>query len=75
VDWQDRPRFERAFSALPLLVPTEDTWAPLAGWIAKAADSGLRFGLTDLLIARLADEIGALVWSLHSDSHASRACA
>ena len=31
------------------------------------ADNGLRFGLTDLLIARLADEAGALVWSLDAD--------
>jgi predicted nucleic acid-binding protein len=63
----DRQRFQRAFSALPLLVPTEDTWQPLDDWIARAADNGLRIGLTDLLIARLADEAGALVWSLDAD--------
>ena len=63
----DRGRFRRAFSALPLLVPTEETWKPLDDWIARAGDSGLRFGLTDLLIARLADEASALVWSLDAD--------
>lgn len=63
----DRGRFRRAFSALPLLVPTEETWKPLDDWIARAGDTGLRFGLTDLLIARLADEAGALVWSLDAD--------
>lgn len=63
----DRGRFRRAFSALPLLVPTEETWKPLDAWIAHAADKGLRFGLTDLLIASLADEVGALVWSLDAD--------
>jgi predicted nucleic acid-binding protein len=63
----DRRRFERAFSALPVLVPTEETWEPLGDWIARAADAGQRFALTDLVIARLADEIGALVWSLDSD--------
>jgi predicted nucleic acid-binding protein len=62
----DRRAFRRAFSALPLLVPTEETWA-LEEWSARAADAGERFALTDLLIARLADEIGALVWSLDGD--------
>jgi predicted nucleic acid-binding protein len=64
---QDRRAFRRAFSALPLLVPTEETWAPLDEWIARAGDRGERFAVTDLLIARLADEIGALVWSLDDD--------
>lgn len=50
-------------------MPTEETWKPLDEWIARAADSGLRFGLTDLLIARLADEAGALVWSLDTHFH------
>jgi predicted nucleic acid-binding protein len=63
----DRHAFRRAFSALPLLVPTEETWSPLDEWAARAADAGERFGITDLLIARLADEIGALVWSLDAD--------
>lgn len=63
----DRRAFQRAFSALPVLVPTEETWLPLDGWVARAADAGQRFAITDLLIARLADEIGGLVWSLDSD--------
>jgi predicted nucleic acid-binding protein len=63
----DRQRFQRAFSALPVLMPTEETWEPLDEWIARAADAGQRFAITDLLIARLADEIGGLVWSLDSD--------
>jgi predicted nucleic acid-binding protein len=63
----DRRGFARAFSALPVLIPTEETWQPLDDWIARAADAGQRFAITDLLIARLADEIGALVWSFDSD--------
>ena len=63
----DRRAFLRAFSALPVLIPTEETWQPLDDWIARAADAGQRFAITDLLIARLADEIGGLVWSLDSD--------
>ncbi len=63
----DRRAFRRAFSALPLLVPSEETWRPLDEWIVRAADAGERFAVTDLLIARLADEIGALVWSIDKD--------
>ncbi len=63
----DRRAFRRAFSALPLLVPTEETWKLLEEWIALAADAGERFAVTDLLIARLADDTGAGVWSLDSD--------
>lgn len=63
----DRKAFRRAFSALPLLVPSEHTWGLVETWIEKAADAGYRFAVTDLLIARLADEIGGLVWSLDSD--------
>ena len=48
-------------------MPAEETWPPLDDWISRAADAGQRFAVTDLLIARLADEVGALVWSLDSD--------
>ena len=64
---KDRAAFLRALSALPVLVPTEDTWRLVEGWIPPAADKGHRFAVTDLLIAGLAQEIGALVWSLDDD--------
>lgn len=63
----ERKAFARAFGALLQLVPTEETWAPLPGWIQQAAKAGERFGLTDLLIASLATGIGGLVWSLDAD--------
>lgn len=63
----DRRIFQRTFSALPQLHPTDDTWKPLAGWIERAADAGERFAVTDLLIASLAEEIGGLVWSIDAD--------
>ena len=63
----DRPALKRALTALPVVVPTEQTWQLVEQWIEKAADAGQRFGLPDLLIAALADELGALVWSLDAD--------
>jgi len=63
----DRKAFLRTFGAMPQLVPTDDTWQPLPAWIAKAADSGERFTVTDLLIASLTAEVSGLVWSLDKD--------
>ena len=62
-----RGAFMRALRALPVVVPTEDTWRVVEGWIAPAADRGHRFALTDLLVAALAHEVDALVWSLDRD--------
>ena len=50
--------------AVPVLRPSEGTWALIEGWVAPAADAGFRFSVTDLLVAGLAHEVGALVWSL-----------
>lgn len=63
----DRQRHAAAHGMLPQLVPSEETWAPLTDWIARAADVGETFTITDLLIASLAAEIGGLVWSLDKD--------
>lgn len=64
---KDRRAFGRALSGLPILMPTEETWRLVESWVAPAADKGQRFGVTDLLIAGLAHEAGALVWSLDAD--------
>lgn len=64
---RDRQAFHRAFGALVQVVPTEETWAPLRGWIERAAEAGERFAITDLLIASLAADLGALVWSDDDD--------
>jgi predicted nucleic acid-binding protein len=63
----DRKRHEAAHSALPQLIPTEETWSPLTEWIARAGDAGETFTITDLLIASLAGKIGGRVWSLDKD--------
>lgn len=63
----DRPRLRRALSALPLLYPSDDTWALIDAWVERAGRRGHRFGLGDLLIGALASEGGSLVWSLDAD--------
>jgi predicted nucleic acid-binding protein len=63
----DRPRLRRALSALPVIYPTEATWQRIEEWIDRAGRSGQRFGFGDLLIAALAAELGAFVWSLDDD--------
>ena len=64
---QRRQAFQRAFSALPVAYPTDDTWVLIDEWVPKAADEGRRFTVSDLLIAALAHQRGALVWSLDRD--------
>lgn len=64
---QDRRAFMHALAGLPVLVPTEETWRLIEQWIPSLADKGHRFGVTDLIIAGLAHEIGALVWSADTD--------
>ena len=63
----DRPVLRRALSALPVIYPSDDTWALIDAWIDRAGRRGERFGLGDLLIGALAKETGALVWSLDKD--------
>ena len=63
----DRASFRRTLTALPVAVPTEETWLLMERWVDQAADAGHRFTLTDLLIAALAHELTALVWSLDRD--------
>ena len=49
------------------MVPTDDTWSVVERWVEQAADAGQRFTVTDLLIAALAHELTALVWSQDRD--------
>lgn len=62
-----RAQLKRALTALPVVYPTDDTWRLMDQWSSLAADRGCHFGVGDLLIAALANESGALVWSLDSD--------
>ena len=62
-----RAALRRALTALPVVAPTNDTWARMEAWVERAANAGQRFALTDLLIAALAEGLGGLVWSLDAD--------
>jgi predicted nucleic acid-binding protein len=63
----DRKQLKRLLTALPVAYPTNSTWRLMDGWAELARDCGDRFGVGDLLIAAIAREAGALVWSLDAD--------
>jgi predicted nucleic acid-binding protein len=54
-------------SALPILHPRSATWDLIDRWVDEAGNAGERFGVMDLLIAALAAEQGAALWSLDHD--------
>jgi predicted nucleic acid-binding protein len=64
---RQRAALRRALGALPVALPSEETWTLVESWIEPAARKGYRFGMADWLIAALADELGALVWSFDRD--------
>jgi len=64
---KDRTALRARLAALAVAHPTEETWALVERWVVSSADKGQRFGVGDLLIAALASERNALVWSLDRD--------
>ncbi|MSP61426.1 MAG: PIN domain-containing protein [Myxococcales bacterium] len=56
-----------ALSGPALFHPSTATWARIETWVEEAAKSGDRFGVADLLIAAIAAEERAPVWSLDGD--------
>ena len=63
----ERPRLRRLLSALPTFYPGPATWSLLDGWLDLAGARGERLAVADALIAALAAEQAARVWSLDAD--------
>jgi predicted nucleic acid-binding protein len=54
-------------SALPVFYPSRETWNRVEQWIPQATDRGHRFGILDLLVASIAADRRARLWSLDAD--------
>jgi tRNA(fMet)-specific endonuclease VapC len=63
----EQSQLARVFTALPLLLPSENIWTRIEQWVVASSNRGQRFGVGDLLIAAIAAEQGHSVWSLDSD--------
>jgi len=64
---RDVVQLRRVLSALPLFFPTEETWIRIDDWLERARTAGERFGFADLLIAAIAADQHAPIWSLDAD--------
>ena len=64
---KDRPKLRRLLAAVPLVLPTDETWQVVEVWMARGRDAGFAFDIADLLIGALSAELGGLVWSLDKD--------
>jgi predicted nucleic acid-binding protein len=64
---RDVLQLRRVLSALPLFFPTEQTWVRIDDWLERARAAGERFGFADLLIAAIAADQHAPIWSLDGD--------
>lgn len=62
----DRATMAAGLEALPVAYPNEDTWRMLVDWTDRASGAGVAFGVGDLLVAAIAAENAAPVWSLDS---------
>jgi len=64
---ENRSQLRRVLSALPVFYPSRETWNRIEQWIERATDRGDRFGILDLLVASIAADRNATLWSLDAD--------
>jgi predicted nucleic acid-binding protein len=64
---RERAHLRVVLSALPVFYPDAVTWDRIDRWIDQAGEAGERFGVTDMLIAAIAVEQRASIWSLDRD--------
>ena len=64
---RQEPGLRRLLSALPCWYPQTESWQLAESWIEPALRAGQRFGFADLLIAAIAHEKRARIWSLDRD--------
>ncbi len=64
---QDAARLGHLLLSVPTRFPSHSTWALAESWCTLASRKGDRFGVGDLLVAALAHESGARLWSLDGD--------
>ena len=62
-----RKQLAERLGALTVLYPTDDTWRTLDSWTERASRSGHTFSVVDLMVAILASDVDALIWSLDKD--------
>ncbi len=58
---------KRTFSALPLLYPEYSTWEKIEEWLPLAIGHGENFSIPDLIIAAIAQERQAFLWTQDGD--------
>lgn len=63
----NEPSIRRGLSAIPTYRPVGTSWDRLEGWVSAASTAGQRFGVADLLVAAIAADHEAELWSLDAD--------
>jgi predicted nucleic acid-binding protein len=64
---RDRVRLRSTLAALPHFRTTDATWERLEKWVDRAGDAGERFGFADLLVAAIAADHAAALWTHDGD--------
>ncbi|HWL87689.1 MAG TPA: PIN domain-containing protein [Polyangiaceae bacterium] len=64
---RDQEKLARVLTALPIFVPSADTWERVETWAKTGRAHGETFGVADMIIAATCTEAGGQLWSLDDD--------